>query len=123
FPRRQCECCCLWSGGFPICSSPRCPGDTPPPMTDALALTQALISRPSVSPADGGCQQLLNERLQAAGFAVERMRFNNVDNLWARHGSGAPLFCFAGHTDVVPTGPLEEWHTDPFTPVLRDGVL
>ena len=92
-------------------------------MSDALALTHALISRPSVSPADGGCQQLLVERLEALGFTVERMPFNSVDNLWARHGSGTPLFCFAGHTDVVPTGPLEEWHTDPFTPVLRDGVL
>ncbi len=92
-------------------------------MSDALDLTQALISRASISPADGGCQQLLSERLESLGFTVERMRFNNVDNFWARHGNTTPVFCFAGHTDVVPTGPLEEWHTDPFTPVLRDGVL
>src|SRR5262245_21267388 len=92
-------------------------------MSDALDLTQALISRPSISPADGGCQQLLIERLEAAGFAVERMRFSNVDNFWARHGDARPLLCFAGHTDVVPTGPLGEWSSDPFTPVVRDGVL
>jgi succinyl-diaminopimelate desuccinylase len=92
-------------------------------MSDALDLTQVLISRASISPADGGCQQLLSERLERVGFTVERMRFNNVDNFWARHGSAAPLFCFAGHTDVVPTGPLEEWGTDPFTPLIRDGIL
>jgi succinyl-diaminopimelate desuccinylase len=92
-------------------------------MSDALDLTQALISRASISPADGGCQPLLSERLERIGFTVERMRFNNVDNFWARHGSATPLFCFAGHTDVVPTGPLEEWGTDPFTPVVRDGIL
>ena len=92
-------------------------------MSDALDLTQALISRASISPADGGCQQLLSERLERIGFTVEHMRFNNVDNFWARHGSAAPLFCFAGHTDVVPTGPLEEWSTDPFTPVIREGIL
>jgi succinyl-diaminopimelate desuccinylase len=92
-------------------------------MSDALELTRVLISRASISPADGGCQQLLSERLERIGFAVERMRFNNVDNFWARRGSSGPLLCFAGHTDVVPTGPLEEWGTDPFTPVVRDGVL
>ncbi len=92
-------------------------------MSDALDLTQDLISRASISPADGGCQQLLSERLERVGFTVERMRFNSVDNFWARHGSTAPLFCFAGHTDVVPTGPLEEWGTDPFTPVVRNGIL
>ena len=59
----------------------------------------------------------------ALGFRVENLRFGNVDNFWARRGTGAPLFCFAGHTDVVPPGPLEEWHSDPFTPVIRDGVL
>lgn len=92
-------------------------------MSDALELTQALITRPSVSPADGGCQELLIERLERIGFHVERLRFNAVDNFWARHGLSRPVFCFAGHTDVVPTGPLEEWVTDPFTPVLKDGLL
>jgi succinyl-diaminopimelate desuccinylase len=66
---------------------------------------------------------VLSERLERCGFLVERLRFNNVDNLWARHGSAGPVLCLAGHTDVVPTGPLEEWMSDPFTPVLRDGLL
>jgi succinyl-diaminopimelate desuccinylase len=87
-------------------------------MTDALELTQAMIARPSVSPSDGGCQDLLSERLERIGFTVERLRFNNVDNFWARRGSSGPLLCLAGHTDVVPSGPLEEWMSDPFTPVL-----
>jgi succinyl-diaminopimelate desuccinylase len=92
-------------------------------MPDALALTCDLMSRASVSPVDEGCQALLGERLAALGFQVENLRFGNVDNFWARRGNRAPLFCFAGHTDVVPPGPLEEWHSDPFTPVIRDGVL
>lgn len=92
-------------------------------MSDALELARALITRPSVSPNDGGCQNLLIERLERIGFKVERLRFNNVDNSWARRGSSGPLLCLAGHTDVVPTGPLEEWMSDPFTPVLRDGLL
>lgn len=92
-------------------------------MSDALELAQALIARPSVSPNDGGCQDLLIERLERIGFRVERLRFNSVDNFWARRGSSGPLLCLAGHTDVVPTGPLEEWMSDPFTPVLRDGLL
>jgi succinyl-diaminopimelate desuccinylase len=92
-------------------------------MTDALQLTEALIARPSVSPADGGCQELLIAPLEAQGFSVERLRFGGVDNFWARRGQAAPLLCFAGHTDVVPTGPLEEWMTDPFVPQRRDGLL
>jgi len=92
-------------------------------MSDALELTRALIARPSVSPSDGGCQDLLGERLARVGFTVERLRFNNVDNFWARRGNSGPLLCLAGHTDVVPTGPLEEWMSDPFTAVLRDGLL
>ncbi len=92
-------------------------------MPDTLALTCDLMSRASVSPVDGGCQALMGARLAALGFRVENLRFGNVDNFWARRGTGAPLFCFAGHTDVVPPGPLEEWHSDPFTPVIRDGVL
>ncbi len=93
-------------------------------MPDTLALTQELIRRPSVSPDDGGCQRLMIERLEALGFAVERLRFGLVENFWATHGpADAPTFCFAGHTDVVPTGPLEQWHSDPFVPTIRDGVL
>jgi succinyl-diaminopimelate desuccinylase len=92
-------------------------------MPDTLALTCDLMSRASVSPVDDGCQALMGARLAALGFRVENLRFGNVDNFWARRGTGAPLFCFAGHTDVVPPGPLEEWHSDPFTPVIRDGVL
>jgi len=89
----------------------------------SLALTQELIRRPSVSPEDQGCLQIIGERLEALGFRVERMPFGPVENLWALHGDEAPVLCFAGHTDVVPTGPREEWHTDPFEPVIRDGVL
>lgn len=93
-------------------------------MSDALALTQELIRRPSVSPEDGGCQELLIARLERAGFAVERLPFGPVANLWATRGAAdGPTFCFAGHTDVVPTGPVEAWDSDPFVPVIRDGVL
>jgi succinyl-diaminopimelate desuccinylase len=88
-----------------------------------LELTKALIRLPSVTPQDAGCQRLLAERLQAVGFGVEPMRFGEVENLWARRGRSAPLVCFAGHTDVVPPGPLEQWQSDPFTPVERDGFL
>lgn len=89
----------------------------------ALALTRELVRRRSVSPADGGCQALLIERLEACGFAVERMPFGRVENFWARRGRAAPLFVFAGHTDVVPPGAESSWHTPPFEPVVRDGVL
>jgi succinyl-diaminopimelate desuccinylase len=92
-------------------------------MSNALALTQELIARPSVTPADEGCQQILAERLAAIGFQVERLRYGSVENLWARRGDRGPLLCFAGHTDVVPTGPLEEWKSDPFQPSIRDGLL
>jgi succinyl-diaminopimelate desuccinylase len=88
-----------------------------------LALAQELIRRPSVSPEDHGCLQVIAQRLEAVGFRVERMPFGPVENLWARHGSSGPVLCFAGHTDVVPTGPREEWQTDPFEPVVKDGVL
>ena len=90
---------------------------------DTLALTQELIARASVTPIDGGCQQLMRDRLGAAGFAVERMDFGNVENFWATRGDRGPVLCFAGHTDVVPTGPLEEWRTEPFKPTVRDGRL
>ena len=92
-------------------------------MTDALELTRALIACPSVTPADAGCQALMTERLAASGFSIETLQFGSVTNLWARRGDARPVLCFAGHTDVVPTGPLEEWRSDPFTPVIRDGVL
>jgi succinyl-diaminopimelate desuccinylase len=89
----------------------------------ALELAKELIGRRSLTPQDGGCQALLAQRLQRAGFRCEAMRFGEVDNLWARRGSGHPVVCFAGHTDVVPTGPLSEWHSDPFVPTIREGKL
>ena len=92
-------------------------------MSETLELAKELIRRPSVTPDDCGCQQLLAERLEQAGFTNEHLRFGEVDNLWARRGTEAPLFVFAGHTDVVPPGPVEEWDSDPFTPVIRDGYL
>ena len=92
-------------------------------MSKTLELTCDLVSRESVSPVDGGCQALMGERLAAMGFSVEHMRFGPVDNLWARRGREGPLLCFAGHTDVVPPGPIEEWDSAPFSPEIRDGVL
>jgi len=92
-------------------------------MPATLELTRDLIARPSVTPADEGCQQVIAARLEALCFQVERLRYGNVDNLWARRGQGGPVLCFAGHTDVVPTGPLEEWRSDPFAPSIRDGLL
>ncbi len=93
------------------------------PDSAALLLTQDLIARPSVTPADAGCQQVLAARLGQAGFACETMVFDDVTNFWARRGQAAPLLVFAGHTDVVPTGPLEKWTSDPFQPVVRNGLL
>ncbi len=92
-------------------------------MSQALELTKDLIARRSLTPADEGCQSLLAQRLARIGFRIEPLRFGEVSNLWARRGTTPPLFCFAGHTDVVPTGPLEEWQSDPFTPVVREGML
>jgi len=82
-----------------------------------------LIARPSITPDDAGCQEMLIERLTAIGFACETLVFDDVTNLWARRGKAAPVLAFAGHTDVVPTGPLDKWLSDPFTPEVRDGVL
>lgn len=90
---------------------------------ETLALAQQLIACRSLTPFDGGCQEILISRLEKLGFHIERMRFGDVDNLWGRRGSAAPVLCFAGHTDVVPTGPLEQWDSDPFTPTIRDGRL
>jgi succinyl-diaminopimelate desuccinylase len=93
-------------------------------MTNTLNLTLDLIRRPSVSPEDSGCQALLMTRLEAAGFTVCRLPFGPVENFWATRGpKDAPTLCFAGHTDVVPTGPLEAWSNPPFEPTLKDGVL
>lgn len=88
-----------------------------------IELAMELIRRPSVTPADGGCQEVIAARLANLGFAIESMPFGEVTNLWARRGKAAPLFVFAGHTDVVPTGPLEKWQTPPFAPAIRDGYL
>jgi succinyl-diaminopimelate desuccinylase len=92
-------------------------------MNDTLELARALIARRSVTPADGGCQELLAARLRPLGFSIEPLASNGVTNLWARRGRTPPLVCFAGHTDVVPTGPLGEWRSDPFVPTERDGKL
>ncbi len=92
-------------------------------MSDVVALTCQLIARRSVTPDDAGCQPLIADRLRAAGFAIEHLRFGEVDNLWATHGSGGPVLVLLGHTDVVPPGPLEEWGSEPFTPVTFDGLL
>ena len=92
-------------------------------MSATLALTQELIARPSLTPDDAGCQELIAARLEPLGCRVERLRYGRVDNLWAVLGQGRPVLCFAGHTDVVPTGPLAAWDSDPFKPDIRDGVL
>lgn len=88
-----------------------------------LALAKQIIARPSVTPDDAGCMQIITERLKPLGFSIEFINRNGVTNLWARRGTVAPLFVFAGHTDVVPTGPLEQWTSPPFAPEIRDGVL
>ncbi len=92
-------------------------------MSAVVDLTQELVRRRSVTPDDAGCQTLIAERLIKLGFKSERLRFGDVDNLWATHGSGAPVFAFLGHTDVVPTGDVAQWSSDPFTPTVRDGRL
>lgn len=92
-------------------------------MNNALDLVRQLVSCRSITPDDAGCQALLSARLAASGFSCENLPFGEVSNLWARRGSTAPLLCFAGHTDVVPTGPLDKWTSDPFDPVERDGQL
>ena len=92
-------------------------------VSPTLALTRDLIARRSLTPDDAGCQALIQARLVPLGFQCETLVSNGVTNLWARRGTRAPLVCFAGHTDVVPTGPLDGWHSDPFEPVERDGYL
>lgn len=92
-------------------------------MSATLELARQLIRLDSVTPRDQGRQELMIARLEAIGFRVERMRFGEVDNFWARRGDAGPLVCFAGHTDVVPTGPLEQWDSPPFEPTVRNGLL
>ena len=91
--------------------------------SDTLDLAIELLQRPSLTPNHAGCHDVIAVRLQKLGFVVERHVHGDVDNLWARRGTTAPVVCFAGHTDVVPTGPLEQWHSDPFVPTIRDGKL
>lgn len=91
--------------------------------SETLELAKLLIARPSVTPDDAGCQALLIERLSAIGFECETLQFGEVTNLWARRGKASPVLAFAGHTDVVPTGPVDEWSSDPFNPEIRDGYL
>lgn len=91
--------------------------------SETLNLSLELLRQPSVTPVDHSCQNIMAERLSAIGFNIENMRFDDVDNLWARRGTEAPVFCFAGHTDVVPTGHLDAWESDPFLPEIREGKL
>ena len=92
-------------------------------VSPTIALAQDLMGRASVTPEDKGCQELMITRLEAIGFIVERMRFGEVDNFWARRGTEQPVLAFAGHTDVVPSGPVEQWYTPPFEPTIKDGFL
>jgi succinyl-diaminopimelate desuccinylase len=92
-------------------------------MSPVLELTRDLISRRSVTPEDAGCLTLIAERLAAVGFRIERLRFADVDNLWATHGSESPVLAFLGHTDVVPSGPEDAWRSPPFVPTESDGML
>ncbi len=92
-------------------------------MNPTLELAIDLIRRPSITPEDAGCQIALIARLEALGFQAERLRFGDVDNFWAHYGDAEPLFVFAGHTDVVPPGPLDQWRSPPFAPEIRDGDL
>ena len=92
-------------------------------MNPTLELAKELISRKSITPSDEGCQELIAERLEASNFKIEHMPFGDVKNLWATYGKNGPLFVFLGHTDVVPTGPIEQWSHDPFNPTEKEGFL
>ena len=94
-----------------------------PNNSPTIALSKELISRASVTPEDAGCQQLMTDRLAAIGFEIEHLRFDDVDNFWAIRGDSGPILCFAGHTDVVPSGPESNWQTPPFEPTIKDGML
>jgi len=89
----------------------------------SISLLKELIRRPSITPDDAGCQEILAERLTRLGFECEAMPFGDVQNLWARRGNSGPVLCFAGHTDVVPPGSEDEWQSDPFEPAVRDGNI
>ena len=92
-------------------------------MSDVISLTKALIACRSITPEDAGCQTIISERLAKFGFSIEVMEFEDTLNLWARRGTQTPLFCFAGHTDVVPPGPEQSWRSPPFEPTLVNGIL
>ncbi|MEO1889887.1 MAG: succinyl-diaminopimelate desuccinylase [Cycloclasticus sp.] len=92
-------------------------------MSETLELTQALLKKVSLTPEDAGCMDLMADYLQQRGFNIEWMNFGDTKNLWARRGNTPPLFAFAGHTDVVPTGPLDEWNTPPFEPTIKNGLI
>ncbi len=92
-------------------------------MSSTLDLAKQLIRIPSVTPEDMGCQKIIADRLSNIGFNIENLRFGEVDNLWARYGTQSPLFVFAGHTDVVPTGPIEQWSSAPFTPTISNDLM
>ena len=92
-------------------------------MSTTLELAKALIAKDSVTPEDKGCQDLMITRLEKLGFVIERLPFGEVENFWARRGTDWPILVFAGHTDVVPSGPTEQWNTPPFEPIVRDGFL
>ena len=92
-------------------------------MSKVLELTKELISKKSVTPDDAGCQNIISTRLEKIGFSVEHLKYGDVDNLWATYGDAGPIFAFLGHTDVVPTGPLEDWESDPFIATDKDSLL
>jgi len=92
-------------------------------MSETLELAKSLISKASVTPDDKGCQSIMIERLKKIGFEIHPLKFGDVDNFWATRGNGGPLFAFAGHTDVVPAGNEDAWHTKPFEPTIKDGFL
>ena len=92
-------------------------------MSETLDLVIQLIAKPSITPEDAGCQDLIIERIAELGFKQERLNFEDTQNIWLRRGDAKPLLVFLGHTDVVPPGPLEQWQSPPFEPTLRDGLL